>query len=435
MSQRQWYKLDNAGKLYPSIVSTRRSTVFRLSAKLDQDVDVDLLQKALNQTIQRLPYYRVNLKRGLFWYYFEEVEHMPQVMPETHYPCMFLQFREARTFPFRVLYHNRYIHLEISHSIADGHGALIFLKTLLLAYYGLKANVVCKDLMGAKDVTVPAEAEEFEDAFSRYYVAGVPSLKRPPAALNFPFELMAKGKYSFLTGISPIQTVKSQAKAYKCSVTQFLSSIYFMAIQDYITDQTSSNTKMKKGRVVINLPVDLRQLFPSKTMKNFFVSITPAIDLRLGTYELEEVITYLQSYMQQNVTKKVLSQYIARNVKNERQPLVRLLPLPIKNLVMPFIYVWFGERVYTTSVSNLGLVRLPSEIDPYVQAIEFFPAPSESNIIKMCINAYKDHLYINFGRTTDNTEIEKYFFRRLVKMGIPVKIETNFNQVAEKGDY
>jgi len=433
MAGKKWYRLDNAGKLYPSIASTRRSTVFRLSAKISQQVDQVQLQKALDRTIVRFPYYQVNLKRGLFWYYFEEVTHLPQVRPETHYPCMFLRIRQAKTFPFRILYHNRYIHLEMSHSIADGNGALIFLKTLLVTYFQLKEGVKCSSLSGAMDIEEVADGEEYEDAFVRYYQKGAPTIKRPPAALDFPFELMEKGKYSFLTGTSPIDHVKVQAKAHGCTVTQLMSAIYFMAIQDYIKDPQYSEAKMREGRIVLNLPVDLRQIFPSKTMKNFFVSLTPAIDLRLGTYTLEEIIDYLKGYMQQHVSKKNLRQYVNRNVKNERHPIIRILPLPLKNMVMPFIYVWFGERVYTSSISNLGLVKLPAEIEDFVDDIEFYPAPSETNKIKMCLSAYKDKVYLCFGRTTENTEIEMHFFRRMIKMGIPVKMETNLNQTGTEG--
>ena len=244
---------------------------------------------------------------------------------------------------------------------------------------------------------------------------------------------MEKGKYSFLTGISPLDAVKFQAKAHNCSVTQLLSAIYFMAIQDYVVGPEYSDAKMREGRIVLNLPVDLRNIFPSKTMKNFFVSLTPAIDLRLGTYTLDEIIAYLKGYMQQNISKKTLRQYINRNVKNERHPIIRILPLPFKNFVMPFIYVWIGERVYTSSISNLGIVKLPREIEPFVDAIEFFPAPSETNKIKMCMSAYKEKIYLSFGRTTENTEIEMHFFRRMVKLGIPVKMETNLNQTGTEG--
>ena len=115
--KKEWYRLDNAGKLYPSITSTRVSTVFRLSATLYNNIDSKVLQIALNNIIEYFPYFKVNLKRGLFWYYFEHTEKYPKVQKETYYPCMFMFYKNKNSFPFRVLYYNNRISVEFSHSI------------------------------------------------------------------------------------------------------------------------------------------------------------------------------------------------------------------------------------------------------------------------------------------------------------------------------
>jgi NRPS condensation-like uncharacterized protein len=425
LTNKKWYKLDNAGKLYPSIVSTRRSTVFRLTVKMKKPVDAAILQQALEDTIKRFPYYKVNLKRGLFWYYFEESEHSPVVEKETYYPCMFLKFKTKKTFPIRVLYYNQFIHLEISHSIADGTSGMIFLKTLVGQYLRLKENIEFVEGSGVMAVRGEISELEWEDAFKKYYKKGIPKPNKLPKSVHFPFELTEKGRYDLLTGIVPLLPVKQLAKAYECTVTIFITALYFMAIEDYIEGLNPDQKKKMIGKIVINLPVDIRQLFPSLTMRNFFISFTPSIDLRLGHYELKEVIEYLKSYMKLHYNTKFISQYITRNVKNEKLLLVRLLPLWIKNIVMPYVYNHFGERGYTSSVSNLGIIKLPEELNDYIENFEFYPAPSETNKIKMCMCAYQDKINISFGKTTENTEIEKYFFRRLRKMGIPIKIETN----------
>lgn len=227
MAKKNWYRLDNAGKLYPSIASTRRSTVFRLSAKLDHEVDPDILQEALDTTIDRFPYYKVTLKKGMFWYYFEEASHKPLVQPETYYPCMFLKFKKKKTFPFRVLYYKSYVHFEISHSIADGSAAMVFLKTLLSQYFSCKDGISCSDLKGGMDVKSLPDIEESEDAFRRYYVKGNPVPEHQKKAKHFPFELMEKGKYYFLTGIGPTDVIKDLAKKIRLYSDPFYLSHLF----------------------------------------------------------------------------------------------------------------------------------------------------------------------------------------------------------------
>lgn len=421
---RKWYKLDNTGKIFPSITSTRVSTVFRISATLVDRVDSDVLQKALETIIERFPYFKVNLKRGLFWYYFEYVDHYPQVEKETYYPCMFMFFKKRKTFPFRVLYYNKRISCEFSHSISDGTGVIIFLKTLLVEYFKLK-GITCGEQVDVFDIRTPVKQEEYEDSSHKYYKKGIPSPDLPKKAMHFPFKLNKKGEYNIITGIVNVDDLKRYSKKYECSITEFLLVLYFEAIQDYVYSKSYNKRGKLLKRIVINVPVNLRRLFPSNTMKNFFVSITPSIDLRLGKYSREELVKYMKNYMAISLNVKYMSQYISRNVKNEKNKFIRVIPLFIKNLLMPIIYQRFGESGYTSSISNLGRLEMSKEIKDLIERFEFYPPPSRGNIIKAGVISYQNKLYISFGRLTKNTEIEKFFFRKIRKMNIPVKIETN----------
>ncbi len=421
---KRWYRLDNTGKIYPSITSTRVSTVFRVSATLKGKVDPVLLQNALDNIIERFPYFKVNLKRGLFWYYFEYAYHNPKVKKEVFYPCMFMLFKKKKTFPFRVLYYNRKISCEFSHSITDGTGAIAFLKTLLVEYFKLKGikSTITKDIL---DIKSSVKQEEYEDSAHKYYKKDIPPPDLPKKAMHFPFKLNKKGEYYIITGILDVSQLKEQSRIYGCSITELLLALYFETIQDFVYSQDKRKRKRLKKRVVINLPVNLRRIFPSTTMRNFFISITPSIDLRLGKYTREELIKQVKNYLELNLNEKYLSMYISRNVNNEKNKFIRIIPLFIKNLIMPVIYQRFGESGYTSSISNLGLIVMPNEIQELIERFEFYPPPSKGNIVKVGVASYKDNIYISFGRLTKNTEIEKSFFRKMRKMNISVKVETN----------
>ncbi|MBC7961240.1 MAG: hypothetical protein H7X94_15385 [Vallitaleaceae bacterium] len=423
--KKSWYKLDNAGKLYPSIVSARMSTVFRMSVELTEEVDPKALQSALNHTIQRFPYFKVNLHRGLFWYYFEYSDRMPKIEKETFYPCMFMKYKRSESFPFRILYYNNILSAEFSHSICDGNGAVTFMKTLLVQYFKKKKGIECEPFDGVLDLESPIDPAEYEDSFNKYYKKGTPLPERNKPAVHFPFGLIEKGKYIIITGTSPIEPIKKLAKSYECTMTQLVTALYFDAIQEYVSQLEGSAKRKMMGRVVMNIPVDLRQLFPSKTLKNFFISIKPEIDLRLGHYSLEEIIHGVKNYMNMSINEKNISRYISRNVQNEKKLYIRMMPLFFKNLIMPTIYSRFGERGFTSSISNLGIIKMPKELTPFIKKIEVIPPPSVENKMKVVMLSYLDQLVLCFGSTTYNTEIEKVFFRKIRKLGIPVKIETN----------
>ena len=69
---RQWSRLDNAAKIFPSTSGKRDTKVFRFACELVRPVEEAILQQALDRTLEEFPGFLCVLKHGLFWYYLEE---------------------------------------------------------------------------------------------------------------------------------------------------------------------------------------------------------------------------------------------------------------------------------------------------------------------------------------------------------------------------
>ncbi len=418
---KSWLKLDNAGKLYPSIVSSRVSTAFRLTAVMKEPVNPDWLQVALDKTWRIFPFFNVKLRKGAFWYYFKKTNQVPQVEKEFFYPCHSIDMHGSDGRPFKVLYYQNRIHLEVSHAISDGAGGVEFLKALIEHYEAVKTKKTVKILVDQNVVE--------EDAFMSYYEPKIPVPTRPPKAYHFPFQLIEKGQYRITSGTYDSQAFKALSKRYHTSPTKMLLGLYFETIQEFMMDHPPD----KMRPIVLNLPVNLRNLFPSKTMRNFFISLTPIIDTRLGYYSREEIIKILDYYFGMTIREKYLKQYISRNIRNELFLHIRLIPLFIKNIAMPIIYNTFGESLYTSSISNIGNVVIDAPYGDSIERLEVLPPPSEGNIIKATVIGYRNQTTISFGSLTDDTAIERTFFRKLRQEGIDVHIESNYH-IDEKGE-
>ena len=160
---RIWYRLDNAAILYPSIQSDRITTMFRLSATLTEPVEPSILQSALIKIIERFPYYRVKLNKGLFWYYLEHNPKTPRIQKDVQYPCGRLSPILNRNFLFRVCYYNCRIAVEFCHALTDETGAVTLLKALVYKY--LKdAGKKLSDSTGILTIDEKPDKEEFEDS-------------------------------------------------------------------------------------------------------------------------------------------------------------------------------------------------------------------------------------------------------------------------------
>ena len=401
------------------------STVYRITVGLTEAVDPVILQMALAKIIHRFPYFQVTLKRGFFWYYYQHTEALPKVEEETFYPCKTMRQRQGKTFPFRVLYYKSYVHIEFNHSTCDGSGGLMFLQTLIIEYFRERKGIVPEDRGKSMDILSEVDPREFEDSFKVHYKEGVPPPPGSKKVFHFPFELLDKGEYLLLTGIVPVEPILGLARKYGCTLTQFVLALYFESIQEYI--QTSSMSEKKKHRqtIAINVPVDLRKMFPSITLRNFFISLNPEIDLALGFYTREEIIAQIKGYMGLYLNPKNINRYISRNVRNEQVIFLRIIPLWFKKLMMPVIYKRYGERGYTSGLSNLGNVTFPKELMPYIKSLEVYPPPSVESRLKLVMVTYNKNLSLSFGKTTGETVIERIFFRKIRQLGIHVKIETN----------
>ncbi|MFP7479909.1 alcohol acetyltransferase [Terribacillus saccharophilus] len=409
-----WYKLDSAGKLYASTVSSRVSTVFRLSVSMYKSINAAFLQEALEETLEEISSFKVIVKRGFFWYYFEKTATIPTVSKEHFYPCSNLFFTGRNTFPYRVLYYNKKISLELSHMLTDGTGGIEFLKLLVRNYLkkeGVHATCIRKKLNGFN----------FDNAFFQHYEKLVPNWQDTlDKAYKLPLRLDKRGVYHVTTGKLNIQVLKNISKQYQTSITTYLLALY----AEILIDIQAQNSKTRRP-ITINVPVNLRNFFETNTLKNFFVSVPVTIDPRLGAYSFEDILETISIELKRYLNDKQLKTLIARGVRGERNFLLRALPLFVKDWISPMVHARFGENLYTSSISNLGVISLDEELEKHVERFEFYPPPSIGNKIKAGVISYKDDMYITFGNLSNDRLVERMFFRKLVKEGVKIKIETN----------
>jgi NRPS condensation-like uncharacterized protein len=420
--KRLWYRLDNAALIYPSIQSDRTTTMFRLSMTLKDKINPQELQKALESVIERFPFYRVRLRRGFFWYYLEHNPRMPRIEKDVRYPMRRLHPKIGTRFLFRVCYWENRVAVEFCHVLTDGTGGLTFLKALVYEYL----TRMGKDVGDAEDIPVVSQtpsAEEAEDAYQKFYKSTLPLPDKGRRAFHVPGRLALPGVIFITTGIMPLDAVLAKAKSYNVSVTALLVAVYMDALQELQDMKIAKNTK--KRPVALQVPVNMRGIYPSKTLRNFSLFVIPEIDPRLGKYSFEEILQIVRQTMLTQTNEKAISRYLSRNVGGQRNWVVRLAPLAFKKLLMPFLYTRMGEALYSGTLSNLGLIKLPQGMAREVERVDFMLGNNPMNKNGCGVCSFGDRLIINFSRITTHAEVERLFFTRLIKMGIPVRIETN----------
>ena len=418
----KWMSLDNAAKIYPASRTRAWSNVFRLSATLDEKIDKEIMQSALDVTVRRFPSIAVRLKTGFFWYYLEEIPKAPDIMNEKPYPLSRMVFDDIRKCAFRVIVYENRVAVEFFHALTDGNGGLVFLKTLVAEYLYQRYGIKVPRQDGILDRLEEPSKEELEDSFPKY-AGPVKHPRMEETAFKIDGKAEEDGFRTNTTFIMSASQIAEEAKKRGVTVTA-----YFVALLIYtnmrLQEKIVKNPKRRKPLKIL-IPVNLRKLFPSKTLRNFVLYVTPGIDPRYGEYTFDEICKSVYHQMNLEITPKNMSARIATNVGNEKSMLLKLAPLFLKNFVMKLVFNAVGEKKSTFTLSNLGVVALPQEMAEHVTRMDFLlsvqsKAPYNSSII-----TYGDKMYLNIIRNIKESVLERELYATFKELGIKVVAESN----------
>ena len=420
----RWVRLDNAAKIYPAARRKNWSNVFRQSVTLIDDVDAVVLKSALDITVKRFPSIAARLRKGVFWYYLQQVEFAPEIREEYSYPLTCMSKDEMRKCAFRVIVFNNRIAVEFFHSLTDGTGALIFLKSLVAEYLEQKYNMVVPCENGIVDRRDLPTEEELEDCFPKN-AGAVPASRKDTNAWHMYGESQRDGFLNLTCFNIPVKEALAMAHKYNTTLTVFMSAVMMMALLNLQNEKQPNVSRQKRIKLLI--PVNLRGLFPSGTLRNFAMYCIPELDPRLGEYTLDEICKIIQHKIGAEFTAKHMSSVIATNVNDEKNLFVRLIPLPLKNAVMKAIFDSVGEKKSCLTLSNIGQVKVPEVMAKHIKRFDFILGVQAAAPYNCGMLSFGDTIYINFIRNIKEAALERHFFAVLQELGLSAMVESNQN--------
>ncbi len=415
-----WYKLDLSAIVYPTLQRRDFSSVYRLSVLLKEPVKPDILQTAVDKTLPRFPTYKSAIRKGLFWRYLEPNNRPgPFVQRDINNPCMPMPFKANNRYLLRIYYYDCRISLEAHHSLGDGTGGMYLLQTITAQYLReLGASIKCGGFV--LDIHEEPDPGELEDAYMRYSNADV----RPPRPSEKTYRVRGTKEpfytLNIINGILSSTEVKNVAKQYHVTITEYLNAVLLYAL----LEKQESEKPLKRLPVRIAMPVNLRRFFPSKTLRNFITMIYPSVDPRLGEYSFEEIVLHVHNYMQYYINEKFLRGDITTNAATQRHPLIRIVPLFLKDFVVRLFYTRVQDKNSSAGLTNMGALKVPEDMVPYLERFDICMGQPFSRRTNCAIISFQDTLTIGFASSIKEADVERYFFRRLIRDGIHVTIES-----------
>lgn len=415
------YELDNTALIYQALISKSQNHFFRLSVNLLKPIVIDALQKALLNILPRFPIFRTTLKKGIFWNYLEENFYYPHIQKDEELTTNY-NITKAHAYPFRVVAYAQKISLETSHLTVDGRSASHFLQSLLCEYAILIGINISKDHKIIRPTT-PFKIEELSDAYKSLLLSS--TLPKPKKYIGLAFREPNRNRYPIKLNLIqfriPLDETLALAKHHGVSLTTLMTTFYLTAYQDRMFLLPPKHQYRRPLR--INNPVDLRQFFPSKSLRNFIGFISHEIDPRLGLFSFQEILQQVHHTMKKELLDKHFQPFIGQNIRSESIPIIASIPLFIKRLILKKIYVQ-SMKQETSVLSNLGSFYLPTEVATIVKDVEFIPAPKYINKRDCSIISFNNTLTVSISRTCLANELEQLFYERLLEAGLNPKIST-----------
>lgn len=415
----EWYTLDNAAKIFPAVYKRSDTNSYRLSALLKENIDPNILKKATIDALKRFPSLCVKLKRGAFWYYLEHNYNTPIIEEEDPYLFNSVHIHTHNGFMFTVSYFGRRISLEMFHALTDGTGASEFLKTIVYYYLIHNGKDIKNDGSVQTDEVEKLSAETLDD-FNENYESKVKAPDKEPRAFQM------KGKYykdnwtGLVQLIADVDNLKQVAHKYDATITGLMGAVILYSLYNvYFKDK-----KTPKHNLRLFLPINARKYFNSHSMRNFMLYTRTTGEFRNKSLTFEDVVGYVKDTLSK-VNRDLLMRQLVSNVNIEKNFLVKILPLPIKNFIMRIAYKMHGQDSNTVSFSNLGKLTIPEDMSPFIERFEFMIGVSKLSPVNMGAISVNNTFVFSYASKFVDRDVIQQIASNMASLGIKVTVETN----------
>lgn len=380
-------KLDHLGQFYAAVNGENNPGTFSVSAHLKDPITPKTLQQAVNDLMQRLPFLNVTRKQEFMWHYHEVLATPPKIINIRDFPALCSPFMKDHSHLIRIIYGERLITVEVLHTVCDGRSLAMVVSSLLVRYFELLGEEINKK--GLIDYKETMHIEEAEDA----YAHNADLRKSEPERVKdvyVPKHQIASTR--IMIQKFSLKQMKVKAKSKGLTITEYIM-VYIC--REFAKQRTKDNCKNK---ITINVPIDCRGFFPSKSLRNFVTHKTITMSESMDLTEMGQDIKKQFAEITPDYIQSKISQM------ERLMRLGRFLPLFVKNRIIKKV----GEDEsanYTTGFSNLGLIKLPEKVQEKIEAFSFALGAEPNMPYQFACVACGDTLTLTTTTTARDTEI------------------------------
>ena len=416
-------RLDNAANIYPASMSKEYCSLYRMLVTMTENIDVTVLQEALTTVAERIPTFRCTLKAGAFWWYLDRCDAAPVVRPLK--PLKNFRFKDQDGLLYRISVEGKQLSLDVFHALADGNGAMVFLMTLAGEYVRLRYGTSIQYNYLVLDPKDRPTYAEVEDSFKSVFSGRHGQLENNVDAYHIRGTVMPFGTVKDLRVVMKADSVRQVARKYGCTVTELLTATMLYALQQ---EHRRDASRKKRSVLKVSVPVNLRPIYQSRTVRNFSSYVNLGVDVKDGYMTFEELVNAVKAQKDHDLKRENLEPKIAANVELEEMLLVRMIPLILKHPIIDIINLLHGDRFCSQTLSNMGNLNVPKALLPFIQDVDFVLGRQRGNSGAVSCVSYNGHLCLHMTRKIYSDSFEQAFLYQLQRLGL--SLNTSLSDLA-----
>ena len=399
--------VDNSSILFFSLLKKHHSNVYRFTMTLSEEVSPETLQQAVDRTYRRFPSIIAGFYPGFFQHYQFPAKEPPQVQPDPG--CLrTMPAEELHTCAYRVYYLDNTVSIEAFHALTDGYGAIASFTTIMAEYLRLKHGIQIPAVETVRDLEDLPTQEEISDDYL-VHQEGKPLHLPSRYAYQLPGTPNQNWHVLNTTIEYPVERIVEAAHRHGVSANTLLSGVLASSVMEI--QKKNAGNALRPVRIMV--PIDLRRFFGSRTLRNFVWYALPTLETSEQDLPLEELLKSFHAQLKDQAQRKRLAAIIAYNVRTQLNVCFRYLPRVVKYALMRFAYRFFGESNSSVTMTNLGNVKLPEAMAPYVQKLDCILTPRVHSPYGCAVISLGGILSINISRFCEESELESIFVRKL----------------------
>jgi len=405
------FSVDSASILFLSLIKPYHTNSFRFSMTLTDPIDPEALQEAVNRIHKRFPSVIAAFRQDFFHYTQIASANPPKVQPD---PGLLrpMTAEELKTCALRVLYRDCTVSLEAFHALTDGNGTLTTFTTLISEYLNIVKGVSVPVGPTRLDVTAEPKESETEDSYLHLRDAKPRHL---PSRFSYLPAMPADSDWEVRSNALTldIQPLLDAAHRYDVTLNTFLTGVLAASIME-LQEKERAGKRLKPVRIMI--PIDLRRMIGSRTLRNCSLYCLPTMEGYQHDLPLEELCKIFDAQLKAQLSKENQSAMASYNVRTQNAWYFRFMPWKVKSLLMRIGYRFFGESNSSLTLTNLGLVRLPEELYEHVTDIRCWLTPRVSSPYGCTVLSFNNKLTLNMSRFCPTDELGDIFFRKIKEL-------------------